>query len=304
MKKYGAIDIGTNSIRMLIAHVTHGEIVKRSKMLETTRIGENTDRTGKLSCIAMERTIEGLKKFIYHAKKEGLTSLPVIATSAVRDAQNKSDFLFQVKEETGVEIDIISGEREAELGFLGVWKGFYPMDKDILVVDIGGGSTELIIGDQHGIKYSWSLNMGAVRMTEKYIKQDPVSQKDLDLLSTEIKRMLEPTIDTIKRLDVEKMVGIGGTATTLAAVAQGLNIYEAEKVHKYNLHHEVILEILKLFIEAEWIERKVIPGLQPERADIIIAGTKILYEIMASLSLENIMISDYDNLEGLIFEQM
>jgi len=302
--KYGAIDIGTNSIRLLIAQIENGEIVKSFKTLQITRIGENVDHTGMISTAAMDRTIKALKQFMMIIEEEGLSSVPIIATSAVRDAKNKADFLEQVKIEVNANIQIISGEREAELGFLGVQKGFKQSFGDVIVVDIGGGSTELIIGSQTGIHHLISLNMGAVRMTEKYLYSVPVSIGEIDTLISALDSMLKPTVHKIKQYKIDRMIGIGGTATTLAAVAQNMAVYDPSKIHNFYLEHEKVMEILKLFIGKSLEERKQIPGLQPKRADVITAGTVILNIIMTLLEVQGLWISEYDNLEGLVFEQV
>ena len=174
MEKRCVIDIGTNSIRMLTAEIKNGNIVSSDKILEMTRIGEGVDNTKMLSSAAMDRSIDALKKLKKQALSEGIDDIKAIATSAVRDALNKDEFLKRAKLELDLDIEVISGEKEAELGFAGVISGIDREVKNVLVIDIGGGSTEFIIGNSKGIKYAKSLDVGAVRMTDKHVSNDPV----------------------------------------------------------------------------------------------------------------------------------
>ncbi len=302
--KYGAIDIGTNSVRLLIAEIEGGKVVNSMKRLETTRIGENVDKTGELSAKAIDRTIKALKRFKLLIKNEGLSLVPVIATSAVRDSKNKLEFLDRVKSEVDMDINIITGKREAELGFFGVLKGLREVHEDILVVDIGGGSTELIVGNDEGIKYMVSLNIGAVRMTEKFIKNDSIIDEEINTIVSFIDKELVSEMNKIERFHIGRVIGIGGTATTLAAVDLGMTNYDQNKIHNYDLRYEATTEILNNFMSKGLDDRKKIPGLQPKRADVIIAGTIILHRIMELLNVGSLGISEYDNLEGLVFEQI
>ncbi|QEK11088.1 Ppx/GppA family phosphatase [Crassaminicella thermophila] len=302
--KMGAIDIGTNSMRIFIAKIENGCIVEGFKDLRTTRMGENVDETGRLSMDAINRNIDALKEFIKIAKKEGIKYMPIIATSAVRDAKNKETFIKRAKEEVGAKIEVITGEREAALGFFGVLRGLKEKNKNILVIDIGGGSTEFIFGNESGIKHLVSINVGAVRMTEKFITTDPICKKDTDNMIKAIDNMLEKTIYQLGKFKIDKVIGIGGTVTTIAAVAQKLEVYDREKIHNYELRKDEVKMILNQFLSKNLKERKQIVGLQPKRADIIPAGTIILDRILTGLNIDDIKISEYDNLEGLVFEEL
>ncbi|QZY54728.1 Ppx/GppA phosphatase family protein [Crassaminicella profunda] len=304
MLNLGAIDIGTNSMRMIIAKIENGIIVKSSKLLNTTRMGENVDQTGSLSNGAMDRNIDALKEFMQIARKEKIKELPIIATSAVRDAKNKDTFIKRVKEEVDVSVEVIDGQREAELGFMGVLRGLKKYDENILVIDIGGGSTEFIFGNEKGIKHLISINIGAVRMTEKFVTTDPVAKKEVENMENTIDEIIKETIDYLCKFKIDKVIGIGGTVTTIAAVSKKMKVYDKDKIHHTNLSHEKVKMILCEFLSLNLEDRKQIDGLQPKRADIIIAGTIILDRILKGLHMEHITISEYDNLEGLIFEQI
>lgn len=304
MEKIGAIDIGTNSMRIFIGKVENGRIVEGFKDLRTTRMGENVDKTGKLSTDAINRNIDALKEFINIAKNEGISHMPIIATSAVRDAKNKETFIKRAKEEVGVNIEVITGEREAELGFLGVLRGLKEKNKNILVLDIGGGSTEFIFGNESGIKHLISINIGAVRMTEKFVTTDPICKKEIQHMIKAIDQSIEKTIHDLKKFKIDTVIGIGGTATTIAAVSQKLNVYDREKIHNFEIKQDEVKRILDLFLSKNLKERKQMAGLQPKRADIIPAGTIILDRILTGLRIDAIKISEYDNLEGLVFDQI
>lgn len=304
MKKIGAIDIGTNSMRILIAKTENGCIVESFKDLRTTRIGEKVDETGKISEVAMDRNIQGLKEFMHIVKSEGIKELSIIATSAVRDAQNREIFVKRVKQEIDANIDVITGEREAQLGYLGVLRGLKEKVKNILVIDIGGGSTEFILGNQQGIKYLKSINIGCVRMTEKFVRTDPICKEDIENMIKNIDKSIKTTIDYLSNFEIDKVIGIGGTVTTIAAVFKKLEVYDKDKIHQCDLSHGNVKSILNSFLSKSLEEKRQIKGLQPNRADIITAGTIILDRILTSLLIDSIIISEYDNLEGLVFEQL
>ncbi|WP_432404954.1 Ppx/GppA phosphatase family protein [Wukongibacter sp. M2B1] len=301
MEKYCVIDIGTNSIRMLTAEIENGYITENRKVLEMTRIGEGVDRTKTLSKKAIDRSIVALKKFKSEAASNGIKEIKVIATSAVRDAVNRDVFLKRSKDELGMDIEVISGEKEAELGFLGVISGIDEVVEDLLVIDIGGGSTEFIIGNSKGIKYSKSLDVGAVRMTDKHIENDLISDTEMNNLTEDIRQIINEIVIKLEKFSVKEVAGIGGTATSLAAIAQSLENYDREKVHNYNLTIEEISNMINIFKRCNNEDRRKIKGLQPKRADIILAGSKILYEILKALDIRKIRVSDYDNLEGYIY---
>lgn len=303
MKPYAAIDIGTNSVRLLIAYVNEDKIVQCYKDLETTRIGENVDKSGLLSEAAMQRSTEAIVNFVRRAQEAGVDSLEVIATSAVRDAQNRDVFIQKVKAAANVDIDVISGEREAYLGFLGVLKGSKNPNEKILVIDIGGGSTELIVGDPSGIQELMSLYLGAVRMTEKYITTDPITGIEMEQLIQGIDAVAENAIRILTKYSVDRVIGIGGTATTLGAMHKKLEVYDPKQIHNLDISLQQLKDLWKVVAGSTLTERKQMKGLHPKRADVITAGITILDRLLTKLDFDSIRISEYDNLEGLIFEQ-
>lgn len=297
--KIGAIDIGTNSMRLLVCDFINDELLNRKKFVNTTRIGKGVDEHGFISQEAIRRNIDALKEFYTISKSEGCNHIYCIGTSALRDSKNGDDFVRIAKEEIGIDIEIISGKEESNLGFLGVLKGANEND-DILVIDIGGGSTEFILGNIDGIKFSKSENVGALRMTEKFLTTDIVDNYEFDMMSEFIENEIRETLESLKEKHVNKLVGIGGTITSLSAINQELEVYSMEKIHNSIVTIDDIENILQNLKKMTLNDKKSLKGLQSKRADIITAGVKILHIIMKKLELREIIVSEYDNLEGLI----
>ncbi len=301
--KIGTIDIGTNSMRLLIAEYKNGILVNRKKYVNTTRIGQGVDKQGYISKDAIERNVETLVEFSNVCKEECCEKVYCMGTSALRDSKNKEEFITLAKDKSGIDVDIISGEVESNLGFKGVLEG---LDKsgDILVIDIGGGSTEFIIGNEKGIRFSKSENVGALRMTEKFLEQDPINDLEFENMSRFINEEIKDTLDYIKKDKVKKLVGIGGTITSLSAINQQLEEYSMEKIHNSKLNITEIELILQNLKKMTLNDKKSLKGLQPKRADIITAGVEILYTIMKNLEINEIIVSEYDNLEGLMCQNI
>ena len=299
--KIGTIDIGTNSMRLLIADYKNNKIENRKKYINITRIGQGVDDKGYITEEALERNLNALKEFADKFIEEKCEKVYCMGTSALRDSKNGQDFVNRAKELTNIDVKIICGEEESNLGFMGVLEGAGG-DKSnyILVLDIGGGSTEFIVGNEDGIKFCKSENVGALRMTEKFITTDPISDEEFSKMSGFIEKTISSTLDKIKGMHVSKLVGIGGAITSLSAMNQQLEVYSMEKVHNSVVTKKDLEKILQNLKKMTLSDKKTIKGLQPKRADIITAGVKILHIVMEKLEIEKIMISEYDNLEGLI----
>ena len=299
--KIGTIDIGTNSMRLLIADYKNNKIENRKKYINITRIGQGVDDKGYITEEALERNLNALKEFADKCIEEKCEKVYCMGTSAWRDSKNGQDFVNRAKELTNIDVKIICGEEESNLGFMGVLEGAGG-DKSnyILVLDIGGGSTEFIVGNEDGIKFCKSENVGALRMTEKFITTDPISDEEFSKMSGFIEKTISSTLDKIKGMHVSKLVGIGGAITSLSAMNQQLEVYSMEKVHNSVVTKKDLEKILQNLKKMTLSDKKTIKGLQPKRADIITAGVKILHIVMEKLEIEKIMISEYDNLEGLI----
>lgn len=280
----GVIDIGTNSVRMLVLKQAPKPVIVKSYLI-TTRLGQGMAQSSALSEEAINRTIIALKEFRQHAMDNGVERIFPIATSAVREAANRRVFLERVKGEVGWDVEVISGEMEASLGFEGVVRGLPLLPDNPLVIDIGGGSTELIWENNNKVNYS-SSPVGAVRMTEQKSSQE------------EIADIFKPVLTRIGKGKHEIAVGIGGTITTLAAIDLKLEDYVPELVHGYEMTIQRIKEINRFLKEMELKERQGIKGLQPERADIITAGIDILEVVMTKLSIAKFIASETDIMLG------
>ena len=302
--KIGTIDIGTNSMRLLIGNYINNKIEKRKKYVNTTRIGQGVDKEGYITEEAIERNLKALKEFSDICKNEKCDEVYCMGTSALRDSKNGQEFVRRAKELTGIDVDIICGDEESNLGFMGVLEGTDGnKSEDILVIDIGGGSTEFIVGNEEGIKFCKSENVGALRMTEKFITTDPISDEEYNSMASFIEETLYDTLNVLKEKKISKLVGIGGAITSLSAMNQQLEVYSMEKVHNSIVCKKDLERILQNLKKMTLNDKKTMKGLQPKRADIITAGVKILHIIMEKLEFEEIMISEYDNLEGLMCQK-
>jgi len=285
--RVAAIDVGTNSTRLLVADVTAYSIESVLTAMETTRLGQGINK-GYLAKEAMERTLAVIQNFVSKSFKAGAKKTVIAATSAVRDAANRDEFTTGVRLVAGREMRVLSGLEEAKLSYLGVTAAFGDV-RDAVVVDIGGGSTEFT-WRRNGKPYFISVNVGAVRMTEgKWIQSQVVNT-------------IGNVFREVKSDCPGEVIGVGGTVTALAAMAQELICYDSKKVHGYRLTIEIIVKLLHKLNQLSLEERKKLPGLQPQRADIIPAGTMILSIILQGLSKDSLLVSEADILYGLSYE--
>lgn len=292
----GIIDIGTNSCRLFLAQVFQGEEIKIereiSKDVEIVKLGEDVNKNGYLKKEAISRTVECLKRYKKKADSYGAKELVAFATSATRDSKNKDEFLNQVKE-IGIDIKCISGDREAQLNFLG---NSIVFEERILVLDIGGGSTEFTLGEKGEIEFVKSINIGAVRGTERFFSTQNYTDESIE----ECREWVKDMISEVKFLKNKNftLVGVAGTATTQISVQKQMGVYDSSKVHMSEIRLEELRENLKLFLECSVEKRKHIVGLEEKRADVIIAGTIILITIMEELGVNKMIVSESDNLNG------
>ncbi|MCK5780714.1 MAG: Ppx/GppA family phosphatase, partial [Psychrilyobacter sp.] len=267
MKK-AVIDIGTNSCRLFIGEVSDKKIEKKLlKLMNITKLGEDVDKNNFLLPQAMDRTLEVLKKYRAKIDEYGVKKIEVVATSATRDSKNREDFISRVREEARLNIRCISGREEANYSFSGANMEF---NERIMVIDIGGGSTEFILGDGDSIEFIESFDIGAVRLGEKFFSGDS------DLLDAKIWTINK--LDRIKKYRGEnfKLVGVAGTVTTHVSVALEMKNYDTNRVHMYKLTKNEIEKNLNLFLSCTLEERRKIVGLEPKRAEVVIPGTYLL----------------------------
>lgn len=296
MNRKAAIDIGTNSVRLLVADWQDGRIVPRVKELKTTRLGQGVHHSGHLAPEAMERTLEAVAAMADIAKGHKADEVMAVATSAVRDAVNGSEFIQLCREKTGVSIEILSGTAEALLSFNGALQG-RAVKGSQMIIDIGGGSTELACGERKELKYAQSLNVGAVRLKDIF----PAHSNGIINNIAEILLYIKGAINTLPPLaQADAITGVGGTITSLAAIAQQLAFYDSEKVHSYFLSTSCVNQLLTTLAAMPLADRRQVPGLQPERADIIVYGIAILSALLTELETDGLTVSEQDILEGII----
>lgn len=293
-----AIDCGTNSIRLLIADVTGGSLREISRDMEIVRLGEGVDRTGRFDERAVERTLSALDGFIAQMRRRGVERVRFCATSATRDATNRQIFVDPVRERLGLEPEVISGSEEAVLSFRGATKEFRPDDGPFLVVDIGGGSTEFVLGRQE-VESAMSVNIGCVRMAERHLHSNPPSRESLDSAITDIDAAIAQVRERVDFSAAKKLIAVAGTATTVAAASLGLESYD-----RYAIHLSEILapEAHRVAIMFQNMDREQIAALgymHPGRVDVITAGALVLSRIIHASGASSFIASESDILDGI-----
>lgn len=334
------VDIGTNSVRVLVADLVAENnrydpggvrLVPVWRDLESPRLGRGVDRAGRLAEESMRAAAAAVREFVAKARRLGAEAVEVVGTSALRDAANREEFVELVRREAGVDVRVISGREEAALTFLGAVRGT-PMghrptargdaqgrrgayaqggpalgmaaaeeleSATVYVLDIGGGSTELARGRADGtMESAVSVDAGAVRLTELCVHSDPISSGDWQRLVAEVRARLEPLWSM--RARGATLVAVGGTATTLAAMRLRLHVYDPMRVHGFVLARGDVARLVGALRRTTVAERRAWPGLQPRRADIILAGAVIAHEVMVGLGMDRMMVSESDLLEGVL----
>ena len=292
-------DLGTNSTRLLVADLgPDGELAEIDRRTKVTRLGDGVDASGRLADDAMERVLSTLDEYRRAAGEHGATNTVAVATSAVRDAANGADFQAMVRERSGFDIRTITGDEEAHLTFLGATSGRGGSDP-VLVVDIGGGSTEYVVGTPgEAPVFHVSTRLGSVRQTERHISSDPPTSEDLEALAGAAREIVTEAIPADVRAEVHEGIAVAGTATTLAAVDQGLEPYDSKRVHGYRLALQACERMLERLASVPVDERRKVPGLHPDRAPTIVAGAVIMIESMRAFGLEAVEASEADILHG------
>jgi exopolyphosphatase / guanosine-5'-triphosphate,3'-diphosphate pyrophosphatase len=288
--RVAAIDLGTHSTRLLVADITDGNLAEVVRRLAITRLGEGVDETGRLGAEPVARVKAQLAAYRRECDALGVERVLATATSAVRDARNGEAFLADLEADYGFVTRLLSGEEEAELTFRGVtFAGALTMRT--LLVDIGGGSTELVLGDARGVRSTISLQIGCVRLSERFLLSDPPSTEELDACAGHLRGLLP-------ELEAPTAIGVAGTVTTLAAIDLGLDDYDPERIHGHRLSRTAVVRELAHLAAVSLDERRRIRGLEPARAPVIVAGAVILFEILDRFRLDEILVSERDILHG------
>jgi exopolyphosphatase/guanosine-5'-triphosphate,3'-diphosphate pyrophosphatase len=304
MTRVAAIDCGTNSIRLLIAEPNgSGGLNDLGRWLEIVRLGQGVDASGEFHPEALQRTFAAAESYAELIKKADVSAEKIhfVATSATRDVKNRETFFAGIKERLGVLPDVISGETEARLSFLGVLSRVKPQGEPVLVMDIGGGSTELITGSADGDMHSaTSLDIGSVRITERFLEQNPVADDDLERATAYIDDMLAGS--AVDFSSIGTWIGVAGTATTLAGVYLELERYDPERVHGSRIPVPAIDELLHRLAGMTVEEIRALPSMHPGRADVITGGALIEARIGARLNTSDLIVSESDILDGIALE--
>ena len=289
------IDVGTNSTRLLVADVVDGTVAPLERRSTVTRLGRGVDLSGHLAGEAIDDVCTAIDGYIGILEELGAEAVDAIATSAVRDADNGSAFIAELRERFALSARVLDGEEEARLTYMGATSEA-PPSEPTLVVDIGGGSTELIVGTGSEISFHDSLQAGVVRHSERCIASDPPTAEELEALATDVRGLIEDSVGA--GVEASAAIAVAGTPTSLAAVEIGLEPYDPTRVHGHVLALPSIQRMLSQLASLPLAERVEVTGLHPDRAPTIVAGVVILVETMRAFGLEQVTVSEHDILYG------
>ena len=310
MSRVAAIDCGTNSIRLLVADVpadggAHTDVVRR---MEIVRLGQGVDATGRLAPEALERTRRALEGYAATIRELGATAVRMVATSATRDAANRDDFTAMVVDTLGQEPDVVPGREEAELSFLGATAaldaaaqahGNPPPRQPFLVVDIGGGSTEFVLGDSSGVRAARSVDIGCVRLTERHLHSDPPTADEIQRTEADIRAALALVVEEVPVGEAASLVGLAGSVTTVAALALELPEYDPVAIHGSRIPVSGVRSVTAGLLTATRARRAALPVMHPGRVDVIGAGALVLRVVMDAFALDEVVVSEHDILDGI-----
>ncbi|MFD9269287.1 exopolyphosphatase [Streptomyces goshikiensis] len=308
MTRVAAIDCGTNSIRLLVADCDPGtgELVELDRRMLVVRLGQGVDKTGRLAPEALERTFAACREYAAVIKELGAQKVRFVATSASRDAENREDFVRGVLEILGVEPEVISGDLEAEFSFTGATReltGATHLERPFLVVDIGGGSTEFVVGEEH-VRAARSVDVGCVRMTERHlvtdgVVTDPPTREQIAAIRADVEAALDLAAEAVPLAEARTLVGLAGSVTTVAAIALGLSEYDSSAIHHARIPYEKVREVSERMLTATHAERAAIPVMHPGRVDVIGAGALVLLAVMERVGASEVVVSEHDILDGI-----
>src|SRR3954453_7545691 len=297
--RVAAVDLGTNSTRLLVADVENGRLDEVARRLKITRLGEGVDERKRLLPAPIARVRNVLTDFRREAERLGAERTLAVATSAVRDAENGEAFLGEVEWSYGFQTRLLTGDEEAQLTFRGGAAG-REVAEDTLVIDIGGGSTELVVGGPDGLRFHDSLDLGGVRLTERFLHSDPPTGEELEACGAAVRELLAERVPRDVR--PRTAIGVAGTITSLAALDLGLAEYDPDQVHGHVLSSESVVTLLERLAALPVAERREIPALDPGRAPVIVAGAVILREALAHFGLDCLEASERHILDGAALE--
>jgi exopolyphosphatase/guanosine-5'-triphosphate,3'-diphosphate pyrophosphatase len=296
--RLAAVDVGTNSTRLLVADVAGGAIVvTHAREMVITRLGKGVDRAGRFDPQALARTLEVLAGYAETCRRLGVTRRRVVATSATRDAADRRAFLDGVRDLLGVDAEVLTGEAEAALTYRGATADL-PGEEPTLVVDIGGGSTELILGDGAAPRAMVSLDIGCVRLFERHLRGDPPAAAEVAALRADVAAHLDGAAAALDPAAADRVVGVAGTVTTVAAIALGLDAYDPRRIHRSTLAAADVAATAGKLAAMNVAERAAMPVMARGREDVIAAGALLLDELVQRFQIREVIASEADILDG------
>jgi exopolyphosphatase/guanosine-5'-triphosphate,3'-diphosphate pyrophosphatase len=298
--RVAAIDCGTNSIRLLIADVQSDNFREVVREMEIVRLGQGVDQTGEFHPDAIARTLSAVDKFAAEIIRRGVEKIRFCATSATRDAKNRDLFINGVKERLGVAPEVISGEEEAALSFAGATKDLPDSLAPFLVIDIGGGSTEFVIGHRK-VESAKSVNIGCVRMSERHFKSDPATKEEIEAARKDIQAAIADAASVVDIKSAKTLIAVAGTATTVAAAALDLPQYDRYAIHLSRISAAQTQETSEMFLKMTRKERADLGYMHPGRVDVIGAGSLVLAEIVKAIGAPEFIACESDILDGIAF---
>ena len=298
MTRVAAIDCGTNSIRLLIADINGDNFQEITREMEIVRLGQGVDATGKFDPEAIERTLTATRRYAEIIASKGVEKIRFCATSATRDASNRDLFIDGVREILGIEPEVIPGTEEAELSFIGATKGLTHTESPYLVVDIGGGSTEFVLGDSE-VKYAKSVNIGCVRMSERHLNKAPQDPLAVQKAIQDIDDAIAEAAYIVPIKEAKTLIAVAGTATTVAAAALALSDYDRHSIHLSRIPAAKVFEVAQMFSLITREEITALGYMHPGRVDVIAAGSLVLARVMLATGATEFVASESDILDGM-----
>ena len=305
MKRVAALDCGTNSIRLLIAeeNARGSTFTEISRKMSIVKLGEGVDKNKAFLPDAISRTLAALKVFAAEIAEAKVAKVRFCATSATRDAQNRDDFLIPVAQILEITPEVITGDEEAKLSFLGATQALSKSDGPFLVIDIGGGSTEFVFGSDH-VDAARSVNIGCVRMSERHFINDPPTQSEIEGAREDIKNAIALAAEVVPIRNAKTLVAVAGTATTVAAAALNLAKYDSDLIHLAKISSKETRRVSDWLLTLTRQERSDLGYMHPGRVDVIAAGSLVLAEIIEAAGLESFVASENDILDGMVWSML
>ncbi|RAS63945.1 exopolyphosphatase/guanosine-5'-triphosphate,3'-diphosphate pyrophosphatase [Lentzea atacamensis] len=310
MSRVAAIDCGTNSIRLLVADVTEREdgtawLRDVHREMKIVRLGQGVDATGRLHPDAIQRTREALLDYARTMQRKGVEVARMVATSATRDASNRDEFFGMTEEILGAPAEVITGDEEARLSYLGALADLDPDEGPFLVTDLGGGSTEFVLGSGTEVEAARSMDIGCVRLTERFIRSDPPALAEIEEAEAFARAAIKEAFEIVPVEKTKTWIGVAGTVTTLSALVQGLEVYNSDVIHLSRITLDNVREITDRILSMTHDERASLGPMHPGRVDVICGGALVLRAIAEELSnragIRTLVCSEHDILDGIAF---